>query len=92
MAIKFTEDIRSVTDVKRNTKEILEQIHRTRRPVVVTVNGRADAVLVDAETYQKRLSAERLARLISPAEEDIANGRSSPMRAFMKEFKRARGI
>jgi prevent-host-death family protein len=63
MAIKFTEDIRSVTDVKRNTKEILEQIHRTRRPVVVTVNGRADAVLVDAETYQKRLSAERLARL-----------------------------
>ena len=92
MSIKFTEDIRSVTDVKRNTKEILAQIHRTRRPVVVTVNGKADAVLVDAETYQRQLSAARLAQLIAPAEEDIANGRMTPIRSFLKEFKRARKI
>jgi prevent-host-death family protein len=92
MAIKLTEDIRSVTDVKRNTKEILKQIHRTRRPVVVTVNGKADAVLVDVETYQKQLSAYRLAQLIAPAEEQVAKGQASPARAFLSEFKRAHKI
>ena len=29
-------------------KDILSQVHRTKRPVVLTVNGKADAVLMDA--------------------------------------------
>ena len=44
MSLNPSEDIRSVTDLKRNTKEILNQVHRTKRPVVLTVNGKADAV------------------------------------------------
>lgn len=48
MGIKFSEDIRSVTDLKRNTRSLLDQIHKTGRPVVPTVNGRADAVLMSA--------------------------------------------
>jgi prevent-host-death family protein len=50
MPINLAEDIRSVTELKRNTRDILQQIHRTVRPVVLTVNGKADAVLMDAKT------------------------------------------
>ena len=45
MPIHLTDDIRTVTELKRKTREILRQVHETRRPVVVTVNGKADAVL-----------------------------------------------
>ena len=38
MSLNPSEDIRSVTELKRKTKEILSQLHRTRRPVVLTVN------------------------------------------------------
>ena len=41
MPINLSEDIRSVTDLKRKTKEILSQVHRTKRPVVLTLNGKA---------------------------------------------------
>jgi hypothetical protein len=44
------------------------------------------------EFSRQRRSAERLARLIAPAEEDVAQGRVMPARVFLKEFKRARGI
>jgi plasmid stabilization system protein ParE len=33
----FAEDIRSVTDLKRHTREILDHVHATGRPVVLTV-------------------------------------------------------
>jgi len=87
MAINLAEDIRSVTDLKRNTRDILDQIHKTKRPVVLTVNGRADAVIMDVEVYERQLNAANLARLLLPAEEEVATGKTRPMREFLKEFK-----
>ncbi len=92
MSFNLSEDIRSVTDLKRRTREILEQIHKTKRPVVLTVNGRADAVLIDAKTYEKQLKAFNLARLLAEAESDISAGRVRSARSFLREFKNARKI
>lgn len=92
MSINLAEDIRSVTDLKRNTREILDQIHATKRPVVLTVNGRADAVIMDVDVYEKHLKAANLARLLAPAEEEVAAGQTRPMREFLTEFKDARKI
>jgi prevent-host-death family protein len=92
MAINLTEDIRSVTDLKRNMKAVLSHVHKTRRPVVLTVNGKADAVLMDAGTYQKHLEAGNLSKLLAVAEQDVQSGRIRPARSFLKEFKNARKI
>ena len=92
MSLNPSEDIRSVTELKRKTKEILSQLHRTRRPVVLTVNGKADAVLMDTKTYEKHLKADNMARLLAQAEEDIEAGRTRPIRSFLKEFKHARKV
>ena len=74
MSLKITEDIRSVTELKRRTRGILEQVHRTRRPVVLTVNGKADSVLIDARTYEKHLKASNLSRLLLPASKTSQEG------------------
>ena len=52
MAISLTEDIRSVAELERNTQQILDDMHKTGRPVILTVNGKADAVLIDAKTLR----------------------------------------
>jgi prevent-host-death family protein len=87
-----SEDIRSVTDLKRNTREILDHLHTTGRPVILTVNGRADSVLLDVRVYEKHLQAGNLAKLIATAEQDVGKGRTRPARAVLKEFKRAKKI
>jgi prevent-host-death family protein len=92
MSLSPSEDIRSVTELKRKTKEILSQVHRTKRPVVLTVNGKADAVLMDTKTYERHLKAGNMARLLARAEEDITAGRTRPIRSFIKEFNRARKV
>ena len=90
--MKLIDDIRSVTELKRKTREILNQVRETGRPVVLTVNGKADAVLMDARTFEKHISASNAARLLAPAEDDVRDGRTRSMRSFLREFKRARKI
>ena len=92
MPLNLSEDIRSITDLKRKTKEILNQVHRTKRPVVLTLNGKADAVLMDPTTYEKHLKASNLARFLARAEQDVAGGGTRSMRVFLKKFKHARKI
>ena len=92
MSISFAEDIRSVTDLKRHTREILDHVHQSGRPLVLTVNGRADSVLIDAKVYEKQLKAMNLARLLSEGEAQIATGQTRSARAFLDEFKNAHKI
>ena len=92
MSISITEDIRSITDLKRNTNSVLDQIHKTKRPVILTVNGKAEAVLVDAKEYEKITNAFNLLKLLSPAEEDIKEARYSEAKDFFQEFKRDKEI
>ena len=92
MPINLSEDIRSVSDLKRQTRQILDQIHRTGRPVLLTVNGKADAVLMDSKSYEKHLKASNLVRLLAAAEDDIARKQTRPMRSFLREFKQARKV
>jgi prevent-host-death family protein len=84
MSIRITEDIRSVTELKRNMKEVFAHLHKTKRPVILTVNGKADAVLMDAKTYEKQM----VLLAIAEGERDIAAGRTRPMREFLEEIKR----
>lgn len=92
MALSITEDIRSITDLKRNTNAILEQIHKTGRPVVLTVNGKAEAVILDAAEYEKINQAFNLLKLLVPAEEDVKAGRFTEAGAFFAEFRREKNL
>ncbi len=92
MVMKLIDDIRSVTELKRKTREILDQVRRTGRPVILTVNGKADAVLIDAKTFERHLSASNMVKLLAPAEEDVRAGHTRPVRSFLRELKSARKV
>jgi prevent-host-death family protein len=50
--IDVTEDIQSMTTFKRNSSGLMKRIKKTGRPLVLTVKGKAEAVLLDAAAYQ----------------------------------------
>ena len=58
--INLSKDIHSLTDFKRNTTEFVQRLKQTKHPVVLTVNGKAELVVQDAESYQKLLDAFEL--------------------------------
>jgi len=73
------EDIRPLTDFQRNAKQHLSRINKTGRSEVLTVNGKAEAVLVGKKTYAQMVCAmEELETLksIQRGLEDINAGRT----------------
>ena len=90
--ISPSEDIRSVTDLKRNTRDILDHLHATGRPVILTVNGRADSVLLDVRVYEKYLQAGIWQNSSHRLNGMWESSRTRPARDFLKEFKRAKKI
>ena len=51
--IDVTQDIHSLTTFKRNSSGLMRRMKKTGRPLVLTVNGKAEAVLLDAAAYQQ---------------------------------------
>ncbi len=78
----LTQDIRALTDFKRNTAEILTQLKQTGRPVVLTINGKAELVVQDAASYQKLLDSTERLETIGAVKEGLASfdrGEGKPM-------------
>lgn len=62
--IDLSKDIHSLTDFKRRTNEFVQQIKQTKHPLVLTVNGKAELVVQDAESYQRLLEAAEFVETI----------------------------
>ena len=67
-------DIKPVTYLKSKAADVLKYINDTRKPMVITQNGEAKAVIQDPKSYQEMKDALAMMKLLSFAEEDIRNG------------------
>jgi len=88
--IKIDRDIRSLSDFKRKTPELLKQLEQTRRPVILTVNGRAKIVVQDAESYQKMADAVEFAETVEAIREgleDVKAGRFMDLDEFDRRMR-----
>lgn len=75
--MNLTEDIQPVTYLKGNAAHLLHQVNETRRPVIITQNGLARAVLQDTASYESMRNAIAMLKLMVQGENDIRTGRLS---------------
>jgi prevent-host-death family protein len=51
--IDVTQDIHSLTTFKRNSSGLMKKMKKTGRPLVLTINGKAEAIVLDPAAYQQ---------------------------------------
>lgn len=93
--INILRDIRSVTDFKRHTNEYVKQMKATRTPVVLTVNGKAELVVQDAESYQAlldRLEQVDAIESIRRGLDQMERGEGRPAEEIFAEFRARHGL
>jgi prevent-host-death family protein len=93
--IDITKDIQSLTTFRRRSGDFIKQLRKSKRPVVLTVKGRATAIVQDAEAYQRLLDIAARADSregIRQGLEDARAGRSKPIREFFAEFRAKHGL
>lgn len=93
--LDITTDIQSLTTFRRSSGDFMRHLKKSKRPMVLTVNGKAAAVVQDAEAYQRLLDVAAQA----DAEEGIRQGlgdekkgKLRPIREFFAEFEANHGI
>jgi prevent-host-death family protein len=85
--MNITDDIKPVTFLKARAADLLNQINETRRPVIITQNGKPRAVLQDPDSYQNMRKAIGLLKLISQGETEIREGQSKDQEDVFKNIE-----
>jgi len=95
LMLDITKDIQSLTTFRRQSGDFMKQLKKSKRPVVLTVNGKAAAVVQDAKAYQRLLDIAARADVeeaIRQGLDDVKKGRTRPAREFFAEFEAKHGI
>jgi prevent-host-death family protein len=93
--LDITKDIQSLTTFRRRSGDFMKQLKKSKRPVVLTVKGKAAAIVQDAEAYQRLLD---IAARVDAEEgirqglEDAKKGKIRPAKEFFDEFESEHGI
>jgi prevent-host-death family protein len=93
--IDITNDIPSLTTFRRRSGDFMKQLKRNKRPVVLTVKGKAAAVVQDAKAYQRLLDIAARADVeegMRQGLEDAKKGKVRPAREFLDDFEAEHGI
>ncbi len=65
-----------VTTLKRQATELLDDVERSREPILITQHGLPSAYLVDVESYELLQRRMRLLEGIARGEKAIEEGRT----------------
>ena len=93
--LDITSDIQSLTTFRRRSGDFMKQLKKSKRPVVLTVKGKAAAIVQDAAAYQRLLDIAARADAeegIRQGLKDAEEGKVRPAREFFSEFEAKHGI
>ena len=93
--LDITKDIQSLTSFRRRSGDFMKRLRKSKRPLVLTVKGRAAAVVQDAEGYQRLLDIAARADAVEGIRqglEEARKGRVRPAGEFFDEFEAEHGL
>jgi PHD/YefM family antitoxin component YafN of YafNO toxin-antitoxin module len=88
-------EVRSVTEFQRNLKDYVGQLKGKKNPLVLTVNGRAELIVQDAESYQAlldRLDRAETVAAIRQGIEQMARGKAITLKHAERRLRKKHGF
>ena len=95
------QDVQTLADFDLHAEEVLRHLKESHRPMELTVDGKVELVVMDAQEYRRlREIAERfvefddegLDEALAAAEEDIRMGRVRPAEEVFQEIRLKYGL
>jgi len=91
--VKLSEAIKPISELKAHASEIIRDISRNRKTVVITHNGAAKVVVQDVESYEQTQESLALLKLLAQSSKSLKKGRTKPAaRALADIAKRTRKL
>ena len=84
--MSISQSIVSLSDFKNKASKMLHEIQSSRRPLVITQNGKAAAVLISPSDFDLLTEQARFVEAVQRGLEDVQNGRVLPDEDLGKEL------
>ena len=78
-------DIIPVSDLRQDAAKILKQLKDSKEPIIITQRGRAAAVMLSVETFERSEHDKELLRLLAKGEREIGIGEGYDLEAVLAE-------
>ena len=81
-------EIIPITDLRQDSSSVLKRVRASRQPLIITQRGRAAAVMLSVEEYERSENERRILRLLARGEKEIAVGKGHNLDSVMAEADR----
>ena len=78
-------DIVPISDLRQDAAAVLKRIRASREPLVITQRGRAAAVMVSVEEYERSEQERQILMLLARGEKEIADGKGFDLESVLEE-------
>ncbi len=81
------EIIRSSSDLRNHYTEISAFCKESHQPVIITVHGKGDTVILDLQEFRRMQAALELLRTLADSEADVAASHVAPMDETIRDIR-----
>jgi prevent-host-death family protein len=78
-------EIIPVTDLRQDAAGVLKRIRARKQPLIVTQRGRAAAVLLSVEAYERSEQERQLLRMLARGDREIRAGSGHDLESVLAE-------
>ena len=78
-------DILPVTNLRQDAASALKRLRNSKGPLIITQRGRAAAVMLSVEAYERSEQERQLLRLLARGEGEIAAGQGTDLKTVLAE-------
>jgi prevent-host-death family protein len=77
-----------ISDLREDAANILDRMKKSHEPVVITQRGRATAVMVSVEEYERSAHEREILRLLVQGDKEVAAGKGYGLEQVIEEAER----
>ncbi len=81
-------DIVPITDLRQDAASVLGKVQNSSGPLVITQRGRATAVMLSIEAYEKAEEEREILRMLIKADKEVAQGQGDTFDDVMAEVNK----
>lgn len=77
--MRYSSQVKPISYLKANAAEVLTTIAENRKPMVITQNGEAKAVLQDVASYEETQETLALLKILALGNQELTVGKLKPI-------------
>lgn len=74
-----------VSDLRQDAAKLLKQLRNSKEPLIITQRGRATAVIIGVDAYEKSEREKELLRLLAKGDREIETGQGYDLDTVLAE-------